>query len=166
MAEVQGNTYQSDIGGKEGKEGFIALLFGHLGRMSFALNNSELPEQSGNIYYNSLFIINHIPDADLRKELSKKLRERIDELKKEKKDNAAAITTAAIEIVGDVMDHMDEMLGIEKKAKISIELDCESCKYKRAYEDRGDEDILESKDEEVPEISEETTMKELLGEDK
>ncbi len=146
MANISGNIFQSDVGAKEGKEGFIGLLFGHLSRMSFALNNTELGSQSANIYYNSLLIINHIPDADLRNTLSKKLKDRIEELKtKENKSQDAAIITSSIEIVGDVMDHIDEMLGIEKKAKISIELDCYSCKYKRAIEDAGDED------EEIPE---------------
>lgn len=149
MSEVRGNIFQSDVGGKEGKEGYIGLLFGHLGRMSFALNNSELGSQSGNIYFNSLLIINHIPDAELRKSLSKKLKERIEELKKtENKSDSAAVTTASIEIVGDVMDHIDEMLGIEKKAKISIELDCYSCPYKRKIEDMEDnKEIPEPRDE-------------------
>lgn len=157
MAEVRGNIYHSDIGGKEGKEGYIGLLFGHLGRMSFALNNTELGTQSGNIYFNSLLIINHIPDAELRKSLSKKLKDRIEELKKtENKSDSAAVTTASIEIVGDVMDHIDEMLGIEKKSKISIELDCYSCPYKRKAEDLEDkEEILEIDDgnpDEIPEV--------------
>jgi len=156
MSNIIGNTFQSDVGAKEGKEGFIGLLFGHLSRMSFALNNTELGSQSGNIYYNSLLIIHHIPDAELRKKLSDKLKKRIEELKnKELKSNDAAIITASIEIIGDVMDHIDEMLGIEKKAKISIELDCYSCQYKRKFEDMEDkEEITETKDEisnEIPE---------------
>lgn len=160
MSEVKGNVFQSDVGGKEGKEGYIGLLFGHLARMSYALNNTELASQSGNIYFNSLLIINHIPDAKLRKELQEKLKARIDELKtKEKKDAGIAVTTASIEIVGDVIDHIDEMLGIEKKAKISIELDCYSCKYKRAVEDMGDVDeIPESKEETLNEIPENVPM--------
>jgi hypothetical protein len=153
MASINGNTFQSDIGSKEGKDGFIGLLFGHLGRMSFALNNTDLGSQSANIYYNSLLIINHIPDSELRKNLQSKLKARIEEFKREGKAENAAITTASIEIVGDVMDHIDEMLGIEKRAKISIELDCYSCKYKRAIEDADDKD--EEKPEKVEEISEE-----------
>lgn len=159
MSSIQGNIFQSDVGAKEGKEGYISLLFGHLSRMSFALNNSELGNQSGNIYFNSLLIINHIPDAKLRRELSKKLKERVEELKTEKKSESAAITTASIEIVGDVMDHIDEMLGIEKKAKISIELDCYSCPYKRKVEDMEDEEeIPEPKEEVSNEIPENIPM--------
>ncbi len=161
MSEVKGNVFQSDIGGKEGKEGYIGLLFGHLGRMSYALNNSELGSQSGNIYFNSLLIINHIPDSKIRKELSNKLKLRIEELKNiEKKSEAAAITTASIEIVGDVMDHIDEMLGIEKKSKISIELNCYSCKYKRMVEDAGDNEEIFQKDDKIPnEMSEDIPVK-------
>jgi len=167
MSQINGTVFQSDIGGKEGKEGYIGLLFGHLGRMSFALNNSELANQSGNIYFNSLLIINHIPDPKIRKELSAKLKARIEELKSvEKKSEPAAITTASIEIVGDVMDHIDEMLGIEKKSKISIELDCYSCKYKRMVEDKEDKNVPECPHEEIPEISEVTTLKEFVGEEK
>ena len=70
MSEVKGNVFQSDIGGKEGKEGYIGLLFGHLSRMSFALNNQELTSNNGaSIYYNALLIVHHIPDAELRKRL-------------------------------------------------------------------------------------------------
>jgi predicted house-cleaning noncanonical NTP pyrophosphatase (MazG superfamily) len=160
MSKVEGNIFQSDVGGKEGKEGYIGLLFGHLARMSFALNNSELANQSGNIYYNSLLIIHHVPDSELRKELSKKLKERIAELKKDGKEESAAVTTASIEIVGDVMDHIDEMLGIEKRAKISIELDCYSCKYKRAVEDMEDNEEISDKEEEIPnEMSEDVPIK-------
>ena len=160
MAGVSGNTFQSDIGSKEGKDGFIGLLFGHLGRMSFALNNTDLGSQSSNIYYNSLLIINHIPEAELRKSLMNKLKDRIEELKKEGKANNAAVTTASIEIVGDVMDHIDEMLGIEKRAKISIELDCYSCKYKRMAEDKGDIDEIPQKEDATPnEMSEDTPIK-------
>jgi hypothetical protein len=155
MSQISGNIYQSDVGAKEGKEGFIGLLFGHLSRMSFALNNTELGSQSANIYYNSLLIINHIPDSELRRDLTKKLKERIEELKKEGKAENASITTASIEIVGDVMDHIDEMLGIEKRSKISIELDCYSCKYKRMVEDRDDiDEITETCNETSGEISE------------
>ncbi len=161
MSEVQGNVFQSDVGGKEGKEGYIGLLFGHLSRMSYALNNSELASQSGNIYFNALLIINHIPDSKLRKELQEKLKDRIEELKtKEKKEPNVAVTTASIEIVGDVIDHIDEMLGIEKKAKISIELDCYSCKYKRALEERDNKEVPEQSlfvdidEKEVPEMAE------------
>lgn len=163
MTDIKNNVFQSDIIGKEGKEGFIGLLFGHLGRMSFALNHTELGAQSGNIYYNSLFIINHIPNPPLRKELQENLKKRINELKEEGKNESAAIITASIEIVGNVMDHVDELLGIERIARISIELDCETCKYKRAQLDKEDKDIPETKDENVPEISEETSIKEFLG---
>jgi len=161
MAGVSGNTFQSDVGAKEGKEGYIGLLFAHLGRMSFALNNTELGSQSANIYYNSLLIINHIPDVELRKELMKKLKARIDELEmKEKKTKEAAIITASIEIVGDVMDHIDEMLGIEKKAKISIELDCHSCKFRKAVEDMEDTEDIPTKDDTIPnEMSEDVPVK-------
>jgi len=161
MSDVKGNIFQSDVGSKEGKEGFIGLLFGHLARMSFALNNSELPNQSGNIYYNSLLIIHHIPDSALRKELSKKLKDRIKELEKvEGKSNAAVVTTASIEIVGDVMDHIDEMLGIEKRSKISIELDCYSCQYKRKCEDMEDNEEISEKDDKIPnEMSEDIPVK-------
>lgn len=158
MSEVKGNVFQSDIGGKEGKEGYIGLLFGHLARMSYALNNTDLGSQSGNIYFNSLLIINHIPDSDLRKSLSKKLKENIEILKKEGKSDSAAVTTASIEIVGDVMDHIDEMLGIEKKSKISIEFDCYSCKYKRMVEDADDKDIPETKEEVCEDIPENVPM--------
>jgi hypothetical protein len=165
MSEVKGQVFQSDIGGKEGKEGYIGLLFGHLSRMGFALNNTELGSQSGNIYFNALLIINHIPDPELRKSLSKKLKERIKELQStEGKSESASIITSSIEIVGDVMDHIDEMLGIEKKSKLSIELDCYSCKYKRMVEDSEDKSVPECPHEETPEISEVTTLSEFNGE--
>lgn len=155
MSSIQGNVFQSDIGAKEGKEGFIGLLFGHLGRMSFALNNSELGSNSANIYYNSYLIIHHIPDAELRKELVNKLKRRVEELHKEGKNEDESLITASIEVVGDVMDHIDEMLGIEKRSKISIELDCESCKYKRkATEFPEEEEIIEKESENPDEISE------------
>jgi len=84
------------------------------------------------------------------KKLTQKLKDRIEQLKKEGKADSAAVITSSIEVVGDVMDHIDEMLGIEKKAKISIEFDCYSCKYKRMVEDMGDSEEISAKDDKIP----------------
>ncbi len=128
--------------------------------MSFALNNTELESLSGNIYFNALLIINHIPDSKLRKELTKKLKDHIDELKKSGVSESPAITTASIEIVGDVMDHIDEMLGIEKRSKIAIEIECENCKFKKAFFDKEDKEEVPEHDDtdKEQEISENVPM--------
>ena len=143
MSEIIGNKFQSDIKGMEGEGGFVSLLFGHLSRMSFAINNPEAQNKDSIVYYNALFIIGHIPNKEKRKEYKKLLLQNIEDYKKAGKSNDAAVTTASVEIVGEVIDHIDELIGLEKQSKIAIEFSCGDCQYfLRCQEEDSKEKIV------------------------
>jgi len=135
MSEILDNKYQSDIKGSEGKEGFIALVFRHLDKMSFAINNTESSGKDAIVYYNALFIISHVPNKKLSKEYKKQLLQNIEEYEKSGKKHDAAVITASVEIVNEVIIHIDEMIGLETTSKIAVEFDCGSCDYKKRCEE-------------------------------
>lgn len=143
MSTMEGSIVYTERKEKEGSEGFIGLLFGHLARMSATLGNPELGNISGNVYLIANLIISHIPEPEMRVELRQKLKDRRNELiSEEEKRTQKPLTDpqrryfeilAATEIVGYVMDWINLHVAITKDSKLALDMDmtpCESCKIK------------------------------------
>lgn len=139
MSSVDGNIYNTDVKFGESVQGYVGLIFSNLSRMVQTLSNPELGGISTNVYLIGQLIISHIPDPVKRKELRKILKERINELKKEKAPNGEKLPEESIkyinvlattEIIGNVMDEIDTFCGIVKESKISFDLNCSACKYR------------------------------------
>lgn len=125
-----------DIQMREGKDGYISLIMGHFSRMAYIVaSGGDQTNKPADLYYMSNLIISMIPDLERQKVIRKKLKDRIEELKlSEKKSEGAAISTAAIEIVGDITYFMDEHLGVSKANRIAFDFDCTNCKFKKESE--------------------------------
>jgi hypothetical protein len=137
VSSIEGNIYNSDQKFAESKDGFVGLMFSNISRVIQILSNPELGNISTNVYLIGQTMISQIPDSEVRKELRKKLKDRIEELKKERGENISEETKryvnvlATTEIIGDIMDNVDLYCGIVKENRISFDKDCGECKYKK-----------------------------------
>lgn len=139
MSSVDGNIYTSDQRFAESKDGFVGLMFSNISRVIQILSNPELGNISTNVYLIGQTMISQIPDSEVRKNLRKNLKLRIEELKKEKGENISEESKryinvlATTEIIGDIMDNVDLYCGIVKENRISFDKNCQECKFKQAY---------------------------------
>lgn len=128
MENVNENLQVLDVQMRSGKESYIGILVGHISRMAYIIASDKL--EPAKTYYMANLIIAMVPGQDRRKELIKKLKEKIDEVREEKiKDGYQietakdiAITAASIYIVGDATDFLNLHLGITKEARVEIDL--------------------------------------------
>jgi len=142
MSDINGGIYTSDQKFGESKDGYVGLWFSFLSQIMQTLRNPDLALSSINVYLMGNQAIAILPNKDKRKELRKNLKVRIEEMKKEKAPNGEKISDSIIqqinilavsEICGDIMDEIDNYLGIAKQNRISFDKDCHLCKFKMAY---------------------------------
>lgn len=122
------NLQVLDVQMRAGKDSYIGILVGHISRMAFIIASDKL--EPAKIYYMANLIIAMVPGKDRRKELQKRLKDKIDEVKQEKikegySEVAAkeiALTSASVYIVGDATDFLNLHLGITKEARVEIDL--------------------------------------------
>jgi len=94
-------------------------------------SGGDTTNKHADLYYMTNLIISMIPNLDRQKDIRLKLKQRIEELKKEGKSDSASIANASVEIVGECVIYLDESLGVNKENRISIDFDCGGCKFKK-----------------------------------
>ena len=129
---TEDNQQVLDISMRESKDGYIGMIMGHFSRMaSIVASGGDSTNKHADLYYMTNLIISMIPKLEKQKDIRNKLKLRIDELKKEGKSESAAISNASVELIGDCVIYLDESLGVNKENRISIDFDCNGCKYKK-----------------------------------
>ena len=136
------NLQVLDVQMRSGKDSYIGILVGHISRMAYIIASDKL--EPAKTYYMANLIISMVPGKDRRKELIEKLKEKVEEIRKEKIEEGyptttakdIALTAASIYIVGDATDFLNLHLGITKEARVEIDLSPDIAESLRKIEEQ------------------------------
>lgn len=140
-------VYTLDIPQLEGKEGYIGTFFTLYLQLGNVFKGTEFAREPVKVSLFVKLIISMIPEKEKRDAINKNIKERFEQLKKEKAVNGRVLNDAdmgyllieaSLDALGDVTDYIDKHIGLNTKNKVG---------YVRRMNDNG------KKEKEEPVIS-------------
>jgi len=120
-------VYTLDIPQLEGKEGYIGTFFTLYLQLGNLFKGTDFAREPVKVSLLVRLIISMIPDKDRRDSINKTIKERFEQLKKEKAVNGRILTDgdtgyllieASLDALGNVTDYIDKHIGLNIKNKI------------------------------------------------
>lgn len=120
-------VYTLDIPQLEGKEGYIGTFFTLYLQLGNVFKGTEFAREPVKVSLFVKLIISMIPEKERRDAINKNIKERFEQLKKEKAvngrilndaDNGYLLIEASLDALGDVSDYIDKHIGLNTKNKV------------------------------------------------